>query len=98
MRKNLDNSFGDSSINGSMANLRFKGISQRMHHRLNPMHFPYCRLRDLGLNKKSAKSLSILYENIIFKTFFNNGHGKSRVSKLLKTLKDYFSYEAEDRF
>ena len=76
---------------------KFKGFKQGVNHLANPLHI-YCWLiEELYLlpeerKKKVALSLSQFYEEKFFKTFFNNGHGKSRVSKLLKTLSDYFPY------
>lgn len=71
----------------------FQGYYQKMVHHINPLHV-YCILRKIGVSREIAKPSCRIYEKTMFKTFFNNGHGKSRVSKLLKTL-DIFSPDAE---
>ena len=83
---------------------------EEVHHNLNPMNAPYCRLCDLldylgkhdiffqneKRNKKIAQYVCTKYEKIVYQTFFNNGHGDSRirkcVRKLLKTPSNILSY------
>ena len=35
-----------------------------MEHYLNALHV-YCRLRDVGISRKSAKKIALAYENLI---------------------------------
>jgi len=39
---------------------------EKMRHYLNPLHV-YCRLLNVGLNRKAARSISRWYERAIFK-------------------------------
>jgi len=41
-------------------------MSAGLQHHLNPLHI-YCRLRDLGLKKRSAMVVCMLYERSIFR-------------------------------
>ncbi len=61
-------------------------------HYLNPEHI-YCRLRDFKIPKSIAIFLARDVYRHAFETFFANGHGDSRISKLLKTLFPFNSYE-----
>lgn len=45
-------------------------IKARLQHFLCPLHI-YCRLRDLGLSKKTARCLSTLYEVNILQPFIH---------------------------
>ena len=47
-------------------------MTTALKHYLNPLHV-YCRLRDIGIAKKTAISLCRLYERTIFNLLFIRG-------------------------
>ena len=57
----------DSRINNSQPNLPVQIMGAIMHY-INPLHI-YCRMRDIGIAKRTAMFLCRIYECCIFKHF-----------------------------
>jgi hypothetical protein len=51
---------------GSATGVLMENLMLAVQHRLNPLHV-YCRLRDLGLERRLSLSWSRSYETLIFK-------------------------------